>query len=171
MKNLLITFTVVLASTLAIAQTGKAPSKKMAVDRKYGLAGCGLGSMLMGKDSNQILAATSNGFSGNQSFGITSGTLNCTNDPKAAMADKMDNFIASNRAAVTTDIARGQGETIKGLSQIMGCGAQSEAVGQILQKNFNTIFSTENQGANRITDSILQSIYDEGSLKSSCSLS
>src|SRR5205823_3826374 len=40
----------------------------------YGLAGCGLGSMLFGdqKGMIQILAATTNGTFGSQTFGITS---------------------------------------------------------------------------------------------------
>jgi hypothetical protein len=171
MKNVMTTIALVLVGFSAIAQTGKAPVKKMAVERKYGLAGCGLGSQLMGKDGNQIFAATSNGLSGNQTFAITTGTLNCSNDPKAAMADKIDSFIIANRAAVTTDIARGQGETIASLSQLMGCPQQSESVGQVLQKNFNAIFSSENQAVNNITDSILQSVHDQEELKVSCSLS
>ncbi|MDY0117622.1 MAG: DUF3015 family protein, partial [Sulfurimonadaceae bacterium] len=42
--------------------------------------GCGLGSMLIKDDSTAImlaLQATTNGTSGNQTFGITSGTLGC----------------------------------------------------------------------------------------------
>src|SRR6186713_935077 len=50
----------------------------------YGPAGCGLGSMIFEPDSGftQVFAATTNGTSGNQTFGITSGTSNC--DPGAA---------------------------------------------------------------------------------------
>ncbi len=45
----------------------------------YGTAGCGLGSMAFGnqKGAIQILAATTNGLFGTQTFGITSGTSNC----------------------------------------------------------------------------------------------
>ena len=45
----------------------------------YGPAGCGLGSMIFEPDSGftQVFAATTNGTSGNQTFGITSGTSNC----------------------------------------------------------------------------------------------
>jgi len=38
--------------------------------KPYGMGGCGLGSQLMGKDGNQVLAITSNGTSGNQTFGM-----------------------------------------------------------------------------------------------------
>ena len=45
---------------------------------KYGPAGCGLGSMIFDPDSGftQIFAATTNGTSGNQTFGISTGTSN-----------------------------------------------------------------------------------------------
>lgn len=42
--------------------------------------GCGLGAMIIKDDSTAVLLAlqaTTNGTSGNQTFGITSGTLGC----------------------------------------------------------------------------------------------
>ena len=45
--------------------------------------GCGLGTMLFDGQQGiapQVLAVTTNGTSGNQTFGITSGTLGCTQD-------------------------------------------------------------------------------------------
>ena len=42
--------------------------------------GCGLGSMIIKNQNStmlQAIAATTNGTSGNQTFGITSGTSNC----------------------------------------------------------------------------------------------
>src|SRR5262245_44979305 len=47
---------------------------------QYGMAGCGIGALLFGNDNSklmQILAATTNGLFGSQTFGITSGTSNC----------------------------------------------------------------------------------------------
>ena len=45
----------------------------------YGDAGCGFGSMIFGNQAGfmQVFAATTNGTSGSQTFGITTGTLNC----------------------------------------------------------------------------------------------
>ena len=45
----------------------------------YGMAGCGLGSILFGAKPGkiQILSGTTNGIYGNQTFGISSGTSNC----------------------------------------------------------------------------------------------
>lgn len=50
--------------------------------------GCGWGKIWWAQDAGaktkgvQILMATSNGMFGNQTFGISSGTLGCTNDGK-----------------------------------------------------------------------------------------
>lgn len=165
MKSLVIVLIAALCS-VSFAKT----DKKMSGERNYGMAGCGLGSMLMGKDGGQIFAATTNGTSGNQTFGISTGTLNCTSDAKTAMADKMDKFIVANRSAITSDIARGNGETITSLTEMMGCKANPEQVGQVLQKNYQTIFSSENTVINRITDSIIQSVSDDSALSTSCTL-
>src|SRR5437868_47659 len=46
----------------------------------YGMAGCGLGSLLFGPVNEpfaQVLAATTNATFATQTFGITSGTSNC----------------------------------------------------------------------------------------------
>ena len=46
----------------------------------YGAAGCGLGSFVFGDNNSwwaQTLGATTNGTSGSQTFGITTGTSNC----------------------------------------------------------------------------------------------
>lgn len=86
--------------------------------KPYGMAGCGLGNMMMGKDGNQILASTTNG-TGTQTFGISSGTSNCvTATDQTAM---IKNFIETNYASLVTDMAKGQGDSIKTLSGFYGC--------------------------------------------------
>src|SRR5690606_16613688 len=86
--------------------------------KPYGMAGCGLGSVLIGKKGNQIFASTTNG-TGTQSFGISSGTSNCvTATEQTAM---LKNFIEANRQALITDMAKGQGEALVTLSNIYGC--------------------------------------------------
>lgn len=88
--------------------------------KPYGMAGCGLGSQVMGKEGNQILAATTNG-TGTQTFGISSGTSNCvTATEQTAM---IRNFIEANYASLVTDMAKGQGDSVKTLSNFYGCDA------------------------------------------------
>jgi len=131
---------------------------------KYGPAGCGLGSMIFEPDSGflQVFAATTNGSSGNQTFGITSGTSNC--DTSGGSARNVETFIAANRATLAVEAARGRGETITSLSSLAACGDET-ALGRALQSNFKTIFSSstvtdQEVGHNMVTlmrsDSILR---------------
>ena len=134
--------------------------------RVYGTAGCGLGNMVFGKD-NQVLVATTNGTSYSQLFGITSGTSNCTDNGAATAQNRLPRFVESNRLALANDIARGQGETLASVSEIMGCSNQG-LVGTTLQKNFERIFTSENNNASDITNSILGVVKSENDLASDC---
>ena len=55
----------------------------------HGPAGCGLGAILL-KDSKglvmNVIAATLNGSSGNQTFGMSTGTLGCEDTSTASVA-------------------------------------------------------------------------------------
>ena len=55
-------------------------SQALAKKRKYGRAGCGLGSVLFGPKGNQSSASSTNNSSYNQGLAITSGTSNCVAD-------------------------------------------------------------------------------------------
>ncbi len=135
--------------------------------RPYGAAGCGLGSMALGKQGSQVLAATTNGTSGSQTFGITTGTSNCVDSANDAVASRMDKFINVNRAAIASDIARGEGETIASISSLAGC-KNTDTLGAALKSNFREIFPSHTVPANEITDSIITVIKSDDSLASAC---
>lgn len=130
----------------------------------YGPAGCGLGSMIFEPDSGftQIFAATTNGTSGNQTFGITSGTSNC--DSGASTTASAKAFVQTNRATLAKEIARGNGETIASLTKLAGC-QDSAAVGASLQRNFRSIFPNASVSDVAVSDNVV------GVLKSDSSLS
>jgi hypothetical protein len=135
--------------------------------RNYGLAGCGLGSQVMGAKDGQIFAATTNGTFGNQTFGITFGTSNCVGSPTTAKADRMDKYIVANKVRLADDIARGEGETIQGLAQIMNC-SQASDLGAKLQSKFSTIFESHDLVANEITDRIITVVGQDQELSVAC---
>lgn len=116
---------------------------------KIGPAGCGLGNLAFGKD-NQILAATTNGTSGNQTFGITSGTSNCVDSKGMA---KLDAYVEANQVALANDVARGNGETVAGLSKILGC-TNGHSVNSTLQQNYEMIFPTQDRSASEVSKNI-----------------
>lgn len=110
-------------------------------------AGCGLGTAVVFPDANEwyehVMAATTNGSSGNQTFGMTSGTLGCegANGPlKLARV-----FMDQNMEQLASDSARGQGESLDALTSLIGVDAADKAeFTKEVQANFDSIFvSTE----------------------------
>ena len=163
--KLLIIALLTVSSLNVFAQAKKmAPKAAAGFTREYGLAGCGLGSVLMGKRGAQIFASTTNETLSNQLFGITAGTLNCLDSASSEVAGRMDQFILVNRTQVQGDIARGQGETISALGTYMGC---SSNIGPALKASYSNIFNGEVK-ANEITDSIITVILANPELAKSC---
>jgi hypothetical protein len=132
----------------------------------YGAAGCGLGSIVFGSKPGmiQVLAATTNGTFFSQTFGITFGTSNCGNTGGGIASAKA--FIETNRQALAKDISRGNGETIKNLATLSGC-SDANAVGAVLQRNFQTIFPAPTTADTVVSGSVLTIMQSDKSL--SCS--
>lgn len=121
---------------------------------KYGSAGCGLGSMVFEGDQTwwkQVLAATTNG-TGFQTIAITLGTSNC-DSPAPLKVGQAEAYVEANKVALSNDIARGNGETIAGLSKVYGCSNSSE-FGQALKNNYSAIYTNANSSAREITHNI-----------------
>lgn len=137
--------------------------------RQYGMAGCGLGSMAMGNKDGQILAATTNGTSFNQMFGITFGTLNCVGTPIHAKADQIDRFILVNRIAFTDDVAREEGETIPVIAHLMGCPEETD-LAPLLHRNFSQIFSSPTLVTNEVTDHLITVVGQDSELSTRCGI-
>ena len=133
--------------------------------RAYGMAGCGLGSLVFGKDS-QLFAATTNGTAYSQLFGISFGTSNCTDNAQSA-ALKIPAFVESNRVALANDVARGSGDTLASLSQVMGC-SDTARVGALLQQNYSSIFPNESVEARVVGSSIVGAVKTDASLAAGC---
>ena len=147
---------------LGIASLGFAGTASADTTR-YGMSGCGLGSLLWGDDPGalkQILGSTTNGTFGNQTFGITSGTSNCKPQGGAAGVAM---FVEANREAIAKDISRGNGETVASLAQLGGC-ADSKAVGAKLQANFGRIFPSAAASDKAVSQTIVQVLSADGTL-------
>ena len=142
-----------LGSILALAAAGVSATAH--AKDGYGTAGCGLGSLLFGTDTGivQVLAATTNGTFGTQTFGITSGTSNCT-DTRASTASAKA-FIEANRETVSKEIARGSGETIASITTLSGCN-DIAAVGSTLQRAFPEIFPNAQVSDGAVGEAVIQ---------------
>ncbi len=145
----------ILCGTLLLAGTALAAGQAAAN------TGCGLGTLLWGNNADgsimsQSLQATTNGTFGNQTFGITSGTLGCTQPANIAATERMIEFTAANLDNLAKDIAQGQGESLDTLAELMAVpGQQRPALYSHLQANFDHIFITGNDRSGDVLDRIL----------------
>ncbi|MGM0575442.1 MAG: DUF3015 family protein [Myxococcota bacterium] len=130
----------------------------------YGVAGCGFGAVLFDDSPSkfkQVLAATSNGLLGNQTFAITSGTSRCGEPAEEIAGAKA--FVEANRQALAHDIARGDGETIANLSSLAGC-QDSKAVGATLQGSFPDIFPRPDVADTEVSDRVVETLQSHPEL-------
>jgi hypothetical protein len=140
--------------TLALA----VPAASAQEGETAGSSGCGLGTMLFDGQSGigpQVLAVTTNGTSGNQTFGITSGTLGCTKDGVVRPPAEVRILLMSSLDNLATDVARGEGETLTSLASVMAIDeADQPRFFVSLQDNFVRIFPDENVTADEVITSI-----------------
>lgn len=108
--------------------------------------GCGLGSMVFDGQSGvapQVLAVTTNGTSGNQTFGISSGTLGCDPDGTIDSSAQLAAFTSDNLDRLAADAAAGEGETLVTVRALMGLDANQQATfDRTMQENFDRIFAS-----------------------------
>lgn len=108
---------------------------------------CGWGTKLFDGQSGiapQVLAATTNGTSGNQTFGVTTGTSGCTPNGTVRSSWKTAMFIDGNKERLARDMSRGSGETLDSLAQLIGVKDQDKALFfRVAKDNFDRIYSSD----------------------------
>lgn len=127
----------ILLSTMAVAVLGSVSA--IAANTQ---TGCGLGSQVIKNPDSAVmyaLQATTNGTSGNQTFGITSGTLGCKK-VKFVMNDRAQEFVASNMDNLAKDIAKGEGESLSTLAELLKVKDKASFYAS-LQSNYNSIYA------------------------------
>jgi hypothetical protein len=131
-------------------------------------AGCGLGSILFEGKSGaapKILAATTNGTYGNQTFGITSGTLGCQSDGVISSNARLSMFMGTNSERLARDMSVGQGESLNVLADLMGVKEQDKALFfKTTQQHFGVIFSDKNQKAGDVLAALQQVMKQDSKL-------
>jgi hypothetical protein len=109
--------------------------------------GCGIGTMIFeGKDGllSQVCAATTNGTFGNQTFGITSGTLQCEKASSLIAYEKLNKFVGDNMDNLAMDISRGSGEYLTTLAVLLDVPVEGRAgFCSLLQANFSRIYTSD----------------------------
>lgn len=109
----------------ATAADGAGTTPKAATEHRapYGMAGCGLGSIVVKNHSKgpQIGAGFLN-ITGVQTFGISTGSSNCKLSKDDLSRVEQEVFFEVNFASLAKDTAQGQGEHIAAFAEILGCG-------------------------------------------------
>jgi hypothetical protein len=143
-------------------------SSSLVLAKGYGKAGCGLGSMVVGPQGNQVIAATTNGTSNSQLFGISSGTSNCV-DQNKRMA--LVPFIEHNKNQIQTDISKGSGESLVSLQKLMGCPSdKAQALGASFKENYGSLFSDDQLSSQDLADRLIDSTAQKLEMRVSCSI-
>lgn len=132
------------------------------------VGGCGLGSKLMAGNQGiapQVLAVTTNGTSGNQTFGITSGTSGCTQDGVVKSNWKTAMYIDSNMNKLARDMSVGHGESLESLAALLGLeGEEKEEFFQTAQSNFGRIFPTTSVSSAEVRASLKAVLAENAAL-------
>lgn len=141
----------------------------MAFGEGYGAAGCGLGSMIIGARPGiiQVFAGTTNGFSGSQTSGITSGTSNCSSS-SAYLQKQQETFVYVNIDSLEQDMAAGGGETLNSFASLLGCPTDKFAsFGKMTQREFQLLAAYSSEPSKMILN-IKKSMLKDRSLANAC---
>jgi len=124
--------------------------------------GCGLGTMVLGDQEPmlmQLVITLLNGTCGNQTFGISSGTLGCEKPKTLVLNERLDKFIADNMDNLAVDIASGQGESLDALADLAEVSLNKRAdLYRAFQANFDNIYPSAQISHKEVTSKIVNII-------------
>ena len=113
--------------------------------------GCGWGTQAFRGQSGvapKVMAATTNGMLGSQTFGISSGTAGCTQGGVVKAEARLRTYAGANIDTLAGDIAAGQGESLDTLAHLMGIAdADQPAFFHLAKTNFGVLFPPDQVSA------------------------
>jgi hypothetical protein len=133
----------------------------LAAGRAKSNVGCGLGAMLWGDKADdsllfQLFMGTTNNTFYSQTFGMTSGTSECTRPDSLVLNERGREFILANLDNLARDIASGSGETVSTLAELMKVPATDRTdFYRNLQAHFADIFPRPDVDYAHVADTIV----------------
>lgn len=120
--------------------------------------GCGWGTQIWKGQSGlvpKVLAATTNGFLGNQTFAITTGTSGCSSDGVIKAEYRAPAFAAANLDQLAAEMATGQGESLEAYATIYGIEGDDRAAFFAMTKtHYGQIFASQSATAGDVVASV-----------------
>ena len=152
MKKLLVILSAIAMVSAVSAQAGTVRDN----------CGCGLGSMALGDEEgllSNVVGATLNGLSGNQTFGISSGTLGCDQSTEITSNQKIQKYVTENMDQLAMDMASGEGHYLSALTGMMNLSeVERVSLQETLQTNFDLVFTSPEVSAEEVVLNITQFI-------------
>lgn len=132
------------------------------------IGGCGWGSKLMEGNEGiapQVLAVTTNGTSGSQTFGITSGTSGCTQNGVVRSNWKTAMFIDGNMNKLARDMSTGQGESLESLASLLNVEAADKGYFfDTVHSKFSDIFSSSKSSSEDVRSALAKVLNEDARL-------
>ena len=145
MKYFVLASCLILSAKGLMAADGKTQKNSDAPSGKYGMAGCGLGALVVDRDEilPQVGAWFLNGIYSNQTYAISSGTSNCVEGRSEVAAMEQEVYFAANLGSITKEAAQGSGEHIVAVAEVFGCmqDADKARLGELSRVHYSQIFA------------------------------
>jgi hypothetical protein len=131
-------------------------------------AGCGLGAQLFKENRpvDQVLAATTNGCFGTQTFGITTGTLGCSSGGVIKSSREREVFTATNFRALEQELASGSGQYEASLAALTGCKA--DAFAAFAKARYEKLFPTQKTSSTELLSNLDREISSDPAMAKAC---
>ena len=155
MKRILIGSLLALTSAAAFAEAPGGPS-------------CGWGNMLFKGQrgmASHFVASTTNGTSGNATFGMTSGTNGCATNAALTYGGKSWFAMNGMMNELSEDMAKGQGEALTTYAVVLGVAPEDRAhFAAVTHQHFQEIFTTADATAEDVHTNTLAVLKSDARL-------
>lgn len=130
--------------------------------------GCGWGNMVFEGQRGlfpHLLATTTNGTSGNATFGMTSGTNGCNTNARLGYGGRSIFAMNGMLDNIAEDMAKGQGEALDAYAVLLGVEAKDRAhFAQVTQQHFGEIFASKDATGEQVLSNTLAVMSRDGTL-------
>lgn len=156
MKSKLIGAVLLLSGSVALADAPGGPN-------------CGWGNMILeGKTglANHMFALTTNGTSGNATFGMTLGTNGC--DVEGPLTYGGESMVWFNNILdeYSTDVALGHGEALNAVAVMIGVEPEDRShFNDVMHDNFTQLFPSTDTTGQEVLDSMVLVMAEDDTLK------